>query len=131
RELLQLVLAGEPAVPEQKDRFLEGRVPRQIVDRDADVLEDPLLAVDERHPRFSGNDPFQTLGKGTHCGVLLRVEWPNPLQPEPAWFRGPREGGTIEVAPGGRNGQSSIPTVGCTRADPAGHRPRPLPPDRR
>jgi hypothetical protein len=67
REVRKLRLLGEPAVPEQEDGFLKRGVAGEVVDRDANVLQDALLAVDERHASFRGRDSLKTLRKRAHC----------------------------------------------------------------
>src|SRR5690606_11625823 len=60
-EGLEFGLLREALVPEEEDGLLEGRVPGERPDRDADVLEDALLAVDEGHLRLGSDDARQAL----------------------------------------------------------------------
>ena len=61
----------EVSVPEKVGRLLEGRVPGERIDVDADVFENPLLAVDEGHLRLGRDGVDETLvelllGGGAH-----------------------------------------------------------------
>src|SRR5439155_24658952 len=57
---LQLLLARKPAVPQEEDDFLEGRVLDQVIDVVAAIDEAAFLAVDETDVRRRYDDVFET-----------------------------------------------------------------------
>src|SRR5262249_42478422 len=60
-------LLGGPAVPEEEDHFLEGRVLDEIVDVVATIDETALTSVDETDIRRRNDDVFETASApGTH-----------------------------------------------------------------
>ena len=60
-ELLELRFLRELSKPQQVTDFFKCRILCQVVDVDATVCEDALLAIDKTNARIGGYDPLKTL----------------------------------------------------------------------
>jgi hypothetical protein len=59
---VELGLGREALVPEEENGFLERGLGGELADRDPDVFEDALDAVDEADVGFGGDDALESLG---------------------------------------------------------------------